>query len=98
MIFSSRLVQANIERFVDGDKKAIVFEDLFSLRLHVDAYHWHSNYEYSLINEENYIIRYVYLFDTGKNIDFSENSFQELLWESNFPNQGYANGYSCYVS
>ena len=71
------LLQANIERFVDGDKKAIVFEDLFSLRLHVDAYNWDSNYEYSLIDEENYIIRYVYLFYTGKNIDFSENSFRK---------------------
>lgn len=38
-------------------------------------------------------------FNTGKNIDFPENSFQKkLLRESNFPNQGYANGYSCYVS
>ena len=56
------MLQANIERFVDGDKKAIVVEDLLLLRLHVDAYNRDSNYEYSLINEENYIIRYVYLF------------------------------------
>ncbi len=77
MIFLALLLQANIERFVDEDKKAIVFEDLLLLRLHVDAYNWDSNYEYSLINEENYIIRYVYLFDTGKNIDFPENASQK---------------------
>ena len=77
MIFLALLLQANIERFVDGDKKAIVVEDLLLLRLHVDAYNWDSSYEYSLNDEENYIIRYVYLFDTGKNIDFPENSSQK---------------------
>jgi hypothetical protein len=52
-----------------------------------------------VIDEEIYIIRYVYLFDTGKNIDFPEIFFpKKLLRESNFPNQGFANGYSCYVS
>lgn len=88
-----------LEGFENKGKKAIFVEDLFSLPAYVAAYNWDSNYEYSLIDEENYIIRYVYLFDTGKNIDFPEIFFpKKLLRESNFPNQGFANGYSCYVS
>lgn len=88
-----------LEGFENRGKKAIFVEDLFSLPAYVAAYNWDSNYEYSLIDEENYIIRYVYLFDTGKNIDFPEIFFpKKLLRESNFPNQGFANGYSCYVS
>jgi hypothetical protein len=88
-----------LEEFENRGKKAIFVEDLFSLPAYVAAYNWDSNYEYSLIDEENYIIRYVYLFDTGKNIDFPEIFFpKKLLRESNFPNQGFANGYSCYVS
>lgn len=88
-----------LEGFENRGKKAIFVEDLFSLPAYVAAYNWDSLYEYSLIDEENYIIRYVYLFDTGKNIDFPEIFFpKKLLRESSFPNQGFANGYSCYVS
>ena len=64
------LVQANIERFVNKDKKAIFVEDLLLLPAYVAAYNWDSNYEYSLIDEENHIIRYVYLFDIENNINF----------------------------
>ena len=88
-----------LEGFENRGKRAIFVEDLFSLPAYVVAYNWDSNYEYSLIDEENYVIRYVYLFDIGKNIDFPEIFFpKKLLRESSFPNQGFANGYSCYVS
>lgn len=85
--------------FSNKNKNAIFVEDLLSLPAYVVAYNWDSNYEYSLIDEEKYIIRHVYLFDTGKNINFPIDFYPtKLLRESSFPNQGFANGYSCYVS
>lgn len=88
-----------LEGFENKGKKAIFVEDLFSLPAYVVAYNWDSNYEYSLIDEEKYIIRYVYLFDSGNNINFPKEFYPtKLLRDSSFPNQGFANGYSCYVS
>lgn len=89
-----------IKSFIYNEKTIVYVDDLFSLPAYVVAYNWDSLFEYMLIDKDNYSIRYVYLFDSGKNVSIPENYFpKKILRDSSFPNQGFfSNGYNCYAS
>ena len=68
-------------------KKAIFSNDLFSLPAYIAIYNHYSRYEYVLLNEAEYEIIYIYLFDCGKdNFCFpTEYIPTKILRNSSFP-------------
>lgn len=91
-----------ISSIANNDKQVLLSYDLFSLPSYIAEYQWLSGFEYALIDEENLIIRYIYLKEVGTYYQIVfDNEYAPHKWisDSDLPKEQIANGrYSIYWS